>query len=156
VNSAKSSCLSASSSRPLISYISNSRDAFSFSNNVILDQDRCASVNSIPSSERAFALTGQSMSPKVSKSDIEDDSFYASPDYKATDLSPLDPNECCIACYWNGENESCWMNTTCYWIFTLMCCTWFYRLAFNKATQKTSYKLHKLVFTDKIKIPEWK
>ena len=93
VNSAKSSCLSASSSRPLISYISNSRDAFSFSNNVILDQDRCASVNSIPSSERAFALTGQSMSPKVSKSDIEDDSFYASPEYKATDLSPLDPKK---------------------------------------------------------------
>lgn len=60
-----------------------------------------------------------------------------------------------IACYWNGENESCWMNTTCYWIFTLICCTWFYRLAFNKATQKTSYKLQKLVFTDKIKMPEW-
>jgi hypothetical protein len=33
------------------------------------------------------------MSPKVSKSDIEDDSFYASPEYKATDLSPLDPKK---------------------------------------------------------------
>lgn len=112
VNSAKSSCLSASSSRPLIndspslvSYISNSRDTFSFSNNVILDQDRCASVNSIPSSERAFALTGQNMTPKVSKSDIEDDSFYASPEYKTTDLSPLDAKK-----LWD-ESQSRFNNT---------------------------------------------
>ncbi|XP_052106330.1 uncharacterized protein LOC127738891 [Mytilus californianus] len=105
VTSTKSSYLSTSSSRPLInysppsvSYISNSKDTFSFSNQVLLDPERSASVASLSNSERAFALTGQnskSSQHEVSGVSNDDDSFYASPEYKASacDLSPLDPKK---------------------------------------------------------------
>lgn len=53
-----------------------------------------------------------------------------------------------ISSYWSEEEPLWWMNSRYYWIFTLLCCTWVYRLAYNNATQKTSYKLVKRVFAD--------
>ncbi|VDI65530.1 Hypothetical predicted protein [Mytilus galloprovincialis] len=102
VTSTKSSYLSASSSRPLInysppsvSYISNSKDTFSFSNHVLLDPERSGSVASLSNSERAFALTGQNAKSPQHEMSIDEDSFYAPPEYKASacNLSPLDPKK---------------------------------------------------------------
>lgn len=108
INSTRSSHLSGSSSRPLIpgkhspsvSYISNSRETFSFSNQLVFDRDKSGSVTSMSASERAFALTGlnsssQSSKPNNGEINTTQDSFYATPEFKATayDLSPLDPKK---------------------------------------------------------------